>query len=132
MSRSRIGLEHFCRLNISGFDARQTELLNFSTLCTIFLSFLASSLQDWPRLTIENHHTFTFKPNLYPHLFLFLVVVYWLQTLVYSLNSLLKCEIGGLECWFYYNRYWANEKKKITEYVYYSTCELYTHVIPIL
>ena len=28
-----------------------------------------SSLQDWPRLTIENQHTFTFKPNLYSHLF---------------------------------------------------------------
>jgi len=27
-----------------------------------------SRLQDWPRLTIEHHHTFTFKPNLYPHL----------------------------------------------------------------
>ena len=38
------------------------------------------SLQDWPRLTIETHHTFTFKPNLYSYLFyLFLVVVYWLH-----------------------------------------------------
>jgi len=30
-----------------------------------------SSLQDWSRLTIENHHTFTFKPNLYSYLFYF-------------------------------------------------------------
>ena len=29
------------------------------------------SLQDWPRLTIENHQTSTFNPNLYPHLFYF-------------------------------------------------------------
>ena len=29
------------------------------------------SLQDWPRLTIEYHHTFTFKPKLYRHLFYF-------------------------------------------------------------
>ena len=44
-----------------------------------------SSLQDWPCLTIENHHTFTFKPNLYPHLFYFFVVVYLLQYLPPSL-----------------------------------------------